>query len=105
MSEVTPGPWSVGAQESKPNWIEVTVEGAPDKNGLCWASPVAVCFGTTNPMVDTMAGACHVHANARLIAAAPDLLAAAKAVRATNPRWNEDWDALVAAIDKAEGRS
>lgn len=49
-------------------------------------------------------------ANAHLIAASPSLLAAAKAVRATcpadpdiNPRWNAAWDALIAAIAKAEG--
>lgn len=50
-------------------------------------------------------------ANARLIAAAPDLLAAARAVAETcpcdpdiNPQWEAAWDALATAIVKAEGR-
>lgn len=50
-------------------------------------------------------------ANARLIAAAPDLLEAAKRVAETcprgpyiNPRWEAAWDALTFAIVKAEGR-
>lgn len=48
-------------------------------------------------------------ANANLIAAAPDLLAAAKAVEQTcpcdcdiNPQWYAAWQALLASIRKAE---
>jgi hypothetical protein len=49
-------------------------------------------------------------ANAQLIAAAPDLYAAAVGVREAcpcdpdiNPRWNAAWDMLCAAIEKAKG--
>lgn len=51
-------------------------------------------------------------ANARVLAAASDLLAALKAVRETcpadpdiNPRWQAAWDAMVGAIARAEGAS
>lgn len=45
---------------------------------------------------------CNTAANARLIAAAPDLLEAAKAVAASSMR-NEAYDICVAAIAKATG--
>lgn len=55
-------------------------------------------------------GFAEAQANARLFAAAWDLLAAAKAVREAcmcdpdiNPEWNAAWDSLVAAIEKAGG--
>ena len=43
-------------------------------------------------------------ANARLIAAAPDLLSALKSVVSLSDRKHEAWDAAKAAIKKAEGR-
>lgn len=116
MAERTPGPWKVGAKQQKLNWIEITVEGDPDDSGLCSASPVAVCYGTTSTLVDTMAGACHVHANAHVIAAAPELLAALKALVKATIEADNIYDLglhggeavmehALAAIAKAEGRS
>ncbi len=49
--------------------------------------------------------------NAKLIAAAPELLAAAKSIQEhcpcdydINAKWHAAWDAMLAAIAKAEGR-
>jgi hypothetical protein len=92
MSKHTPGPWK---------WW-TTHEGAhrinPHKGGLVIAS-----CDTRNPFSEEQ------EANARLIAAAPDLLEACKAVKATcpadpdiNPEWQAAWDLLLAAIAKAE---
>ena len=45
-------------------------------------------------------------ANARLIAAAPEMLDALKAAWAKRPdNWDNEWDQVESAIAKAEGRS
>lgn len=75
----TPGPWSV--------W---------SRNKLCIEAPsgnVALCNLARN-----------CEADARLIASAPDLLRALKAVVAISDRKHDAWDAAHAAIAKAEGR-
>lgn len=85
----TPGPWSVGLSlvrqtlfvESNDTWI---------------------CGELGNP--NTPLGGGEAEANARLIAAAPDLLAAAKLALAVIGG-NEARDALAAAIRRAEGQS
>jgi hypothetical protein len=100
MSEHTPGPWSVDARAS------TAVRGGPDDH------VVASCGGWATTRRDVLA---EQQANARLVAAAPDLLAALREIVAMT---NEDtgtfrkrggtYRGLVglvaeAAIAKAEG--
>ena len=94
----TPGEWRVGFEnagimaqciERNPGWIPVT--------GAC----MSFAFGAVVAMVDG-------EANARLIAAAPDLLEALK-IAETHGMWGtaEGWPVLAqvrAAITKAEGK-
>jgi len=80
----TPGPWTIAGRETALEVVEAR------------RSRMRVCFLTSD-------GPCE--ANAHLIAAAPDLLAALKAVVAISDRKHDAWDAAWAAIDKAEGRS
>lgn len=81
----TPGPWCVVGRETALEVVEAR------RNWM------RVCFLTSD-------GACE--ANARLIAAAPDLLAACRRLRAViNDHVSlADVDALDAAITKAEGK-
>ena len=87
MSGHTPGPWVVDA--GKPLMV------------LAESGGFAVLISEAGRKVTTTD-----KANARLIAAAPDLLEAAKAM--TEPAgeiaYRERWMALKAAIAKAEGR-
>lgn len=98
----TPGPWTAtrGECEGKPeSWFDVTApwpECGPDER-----QNIAMIYGR-DP----------VEANARLIAAAPDLLAALKAITDPaygNPGYPEENKQIEAqaeaAIAKAEGRS
>lgn len=103
MTAHTRGPWSVcGAIDD------------PCPCGLVWDSSdeiaVAEVFGPVvlkmdNPPCDVAVSRDEQIANARLIAAAPCLLAACKA--ALNDRMHKDWpavaDLLITAIAKAEG--
>ena len=96
MSEHTPGPWIasdepgvydicvVEHEDWRKNWYVVT-------DGPKRAEP---------------------EPDARLIAAAPDLLAACEAVRETcpcdpdiNPEWIDAWQSMLAAIARAKGES
>jgi len=83
MSKHTPGPWKVHL-----------VDGALIVDDAGWE--VAEASGDYDTDADRM------EANARLIAAAPDLLAALKHARSQMQHPDELIDA---AIDKAEGRS
>ncbi len=93
MSESTPGPWVVRQNAiGKPNIITES-----------WDPVIfAVCvYDDGNPCAYTAM----TEADARLIAAAPDMLAALKAtVEWANPR-GVTYNACVAAIVKAEGPS
>ncbi len=95
----TPGPWyQVGS------WVEVEDEDTPD---ICTCNPEAI--GQSHLKWDWKT----VHANARLIAAAPDLLAALNVVFAESekaismlgiPLVSADWhESARAAIAKATG--
>ena len=91
MSAHTPGPWSVGDDAG---------------NGVVPLADVPV-----PDVVVAMLPSTH-HANARLIAAAPDLLAALKQVVSSafphpvnHPTMTAAWKVAQAAIAKAEGRS
>jgi hypothetical protein len=77
MSEHTKGPWkivdmSTSSQFSK-GWKEIRAE-----NGM----PIVFCDEYQSSRDGTVSGVCIAEANARLIAAAPDLLEACKATLA-----------------------
>lgn len=108
MSGHTPGGWKVGPtagmpNEKAPNWLEI-----PIYQDGSFPFQIARCFGTVSPMVDHLAGACHVHANARLVAAAPDLLEVVR--EALDKEWNPfepdnqsaTWKRWKAALNKAQ---
>jgi len=84
MSKHTPGPWEALCTD-------------PHHQLVIFARSVEefVC-GVTGHMPDA-------EANARLIAAAPDLLEALKRVCSHGYRSSPDWDNARAAIKKAEG--
>lgn len=93
MSETshTPGPWSVDEEETGTNvW-------SADKH----------CVAECGPRRDYANGMGVCRANANLIAAAPALLAACKAIRshlqAHDTLTIEHWQQLHAAIQQAEG--
>lgn len=96
----TPGPWRTSAARLDKDATAAMEGRVVEVSAHGWAQLAVVA-------VEHQKG----EANARLIAAAPDLLAAAKAVFETcpvdydiNARWQATWDALVAAIAKAEGK-
>lgn len=93
MSKHTPGPWALDLQDD--GGFRITGVGGHGKT----AAYVVCCRDAHEMKGET-------HANARLIAAAPDLLAAARAALAawegTGPAI--DLDTLRAAIAKAEGK-
>ena len=80
----TPGPWKI-----------IPIEDAARK--------VWDCVYYEDGNVDHHLACVEGKANARLIAAAPELLEAAKAVAKWLGRDINDWDSLRAAIAKAEG--
>lgn len=92
MSDHTPGPWSVG--EKRGVWVGPVVMADDGKRG------VAFVVGESD-------------ANARLLAAAPDLLAALKAHIPWKTAGQPDeppqgwgiWQDAIDAINKAEGRA
>ncbi len=89
MGDYTRGPWTIAvSEEYEASWFEV--RGSADGDG--WATVVA----------DLIA----LDADARLIAAAPDLLEAAKLAEQQLIRLGFDGSAsgLTAAIAKAEGQ-
>jgi hypothetical protein len=109
-AEPTPGPWFVGAQ----NDALYVVAGRPpsQSNDYPWHdAPSALiaktfddkCDGGSGPIVAV------AEANARVIAAAPDLLDAARGLLASswceNTKLISPFKELVAAVAKAEGRS
>ena len=94
-SKHTPGPWAVELPYGEPG---VYVTAAPPRG--------------TNPLICRMSGpvqTAEAVANARLIAAAPDLLAALENLRLGVVNWisrgvsEEDLEAAEAAINKAKG--
>ncbi|MBZ9759447.1 hypothetical protein LB553_00910 [Mesorhizobium sp. CA8] len=99
MSDFTPGPWHLEISLSADdNGLQQCVI-ANETVEVCEVSGAVLVRGEFHP--ENMA-------NARLIAAAPDMLAALKEVAARlGPRWflEQNWDAPIAAILKAEGRA
>jgi hypothetical protein len=103
MSEYTPGPWSVGHMEPRKYGAGITQYETPvhvgeaGNRGNCLA---IVYLGGVGAITSTPEA---TMANARLIAAAPDLLAAAKLIvrRAVLIASGLNTDELEAAIAKA----
>ena len=85
----TPGPWWQGST------LDDSVFAAGGGDEVC----VAVC-----PERSVISDGAETYANARLIAAAPDLLEALKAVVAVADRKTVEFERARAAIAKAEGR-
>lgn len=83
MSKHTPGPWHI----DDASYGQI------------------VCSRTSDVAVVRNTGGLPHHGNARLIAAAPELLEALKAVLLIADRKHDAFDAARAAITKAEGRS
>ncbi len=90
MSAHTPGPWMA-------HGMNVSVA------GIRGTRPPLITVASIYPSNDDNAK--QAEADARLIAAAPDLLMVCKAIAAHDYASPEELDALNAAIDKAEGRS
>lgn len=102
MTEHTPGPWRYDDSVHGPNEGIIHIRAGDWTNPeICtmWASSLIMKTGE-NGLVEN-------YANARLIAAAPDLLAALKLVADSGLFSSYDdhaWDTVNGAIDKAEGR-
>jgi len=91
----TPAPWQVRAWSCHaPTTVGIE---STDRPG--WFDVVAECSGVGARFTREQ------DANARLIAAAPELLQALKEMVAISDRKHDAWDAAHAAIAKAEGRS
>ena len=97
----TNGPWVVGEKKNVSGILNIEILG---EHGY---SLVANCYGTTTGLADWYAGARHVDANARLIAAAPDMLEALRGVvdAYENGGMIEPIFAARAAIAKATGET
>ena len=104
--EHTPGPWQVGSETYPIAILSGHRHGSPDNE--------VICIIGDDPMTPEDDDECK--ANARLIAAAPDLLAALTHIMGNllAPRDNDEiregsytahWHAAVAAIAKAGGRA
>jgi hypothetical protein len=93
MSKHTPGPWAISRKSASSNRAWISAAG--------WGKFARVVVRMNGSSVDCQDGL----ANVRLIAAAPDLLAALKAMRdecmGTAPQCADQVDA---AICKAEGQ-
>lgn len=75
MSKHTPGPWSYRKVPRKQEW-EINTKRCPNSGCVSWTG-MAVVFGCDDdPKMGKVVG----EANARLIAAAPDLLEALKEI-------------------------
>lgn len=100
MSNHTPGPWKVFDGHGSNRFAPAIVDGIPDIDGKCVAN--CICHvATTND---------DVAANARLIAAAPELLAALESlvdsVQRVDPGvYGDDVASARKAIRKARGDS
>ncbi len=82
MTNYTPGPWTA---------VKLIVV----KMTMIHADPIATCWPAEGSE----------QANARLIAAAPELLEALREVVRISDRKHNAWDKAKAAIAKAEGRT
>jgi len=93
-----PGPWVV-EWSTRSGYSDSGVKGWHVDNGD--AGEPVICEIPDDERADGSSRA----ANARLIAAAPDLLAALKEVVAISDRKHDAWDKAHAAIAKAQGET
>ena len=110
MTKHTPGPWAVGKVKNKKQKAYIDAElhnPVDDPLGCASWNGLAVAYGST---FDTEKGREVMLANARLIAAAPDLLAAVKGYMAWadpeichDDELNAILESFRAAIAKATG--
>ena len=93
MAEHTPGPWRMWTKEMQDDQGKVvgTLSWEIEDDSTTPAAPIATIYHWDD----------HAEANAALIAAAPDLLNAARAVMAQEDGY---MDTLAEAIAKAEGQ-
>ena len=105
MSAHTPGPWlmepAIGTDDVDCGWhIEPVIVDYKYRGMVCSLNDAEHIGGITKQERD---------ANARLIAASPDLLAACLALKAAGPlgqrEWNAAADMMDAAIAKATGEA
>lgn len=98
----TPGPWEVGSRRGKEIYNPCNVGSTTDEQYICsvYGIPLHVRL---SEIIDDERSAEGL-ANAHLIAAAPDLLAALKEVVSLSDRKTHVWDRAHAAIARAEGR-
>lgn len=105
MSAHTPGPWKAGRTDMQ-SYCGMTGEPFTNIYHATMKDGEHHVTGDALPLVIAKAVGEGNKANARLIAAAPDMLAALKAVQEYG---HEDspkkWEIIQAAIDKAEGRA
>lgn len=97
MSGHTPGPWEIDGLDPYNKAFGISA-----RNAEGYKTPVVVWRGMGRPASE------EGKANARLIAAAPDLLAALKLVADSGLFSSYDdraWGTVNGAIDKAEGQS
>ena len=90
MTKHTPGPWRYSDQGVGPRGKSLGI---------------IVCTAKGLPMFFMPRGKEELVANARLVAAAPELLEALKEVVAISDRKTDAWDRAHAAIVKAEGKA
>jgi hypothetical protein len=103
MSGHTPGPWTIDRDRRNQKWWIDAPNGDPTLKSLSWKG-LAIVYGQDNfPKEGSIVG----EANARLIAAAPDLLEACKKLMGLAKR--QGWvhvsiNYAEAAIAKAENK-
>lgn len=93
MSEAsfTPGPWSIGPDHFDEGYREIAIQAPNGAGGLCYPAAVVLQFPTVIGMQD---------ANAALIAAAPDLYAAAQAAFDYLDNWEPGSPGIIDTIEQ-----
>lgn len=99
MTQHTPGPWYAVQFEKNARYQIVNQAARLSQSGARFIAELR------GPLWPGVPQGPEIDANANLIAAAPDLLAALKAVVELSDRKHDAWDAAKAAIAKAEGRA
>lgn len=101
MDKFTPGPWVVGQINEKKQSVYIDAPHGDDRSGMTKWTGMAKCYGCDD---DKEWGTETMLANARLIAAAPELLAALESVVRVADRATNEFIAARSAIAKARGQ-
>lgn len=108
MSKHTPGPWTIRETIAEPyihgNYWVVDVDLGPQRKEASWpdaTATVSPCLGLEGQPISREI----VEANARLIAAAPDLLAACEKWLSGETTWSttQAYEMAARAVAKAKG--